>query len=912
MKHCWIIAVILATVYATRSLEAGVYNLHLTTDNTPDYTNLDSFVRSTTAHFETPQDKCIAVWRWGRRSRRQTSCAGEDGRLVWDPILHYNSYGTMNCGVISALNMASWLKLGYKARYIQLGDHTVSEVSWDDGATWHLFDSSMSFFCYNDRGIVASCEEIKASRAGEFSGGVSEPGYYYYYHGAPQCISHRGRDGWRYCSDDPVNYRRTLLNGASSYTDGFSVDKYTLHVRHGHRYILNLLPGQSYTRYYKPLDRGARNVDKRDYYRPLKGKDPDEQHNLHNIRGNGLWLFEPDLRSADCRDLFYDSRNVETGAAGDSRPAVYPAKSGRPAEVVFKVAAANVITSMQITGRARRTSPVDDLRIFVSRNAGISWTPVWESDRTGSQPIEVKLRDEVAGVTECLVKAEFSTSGRITGVGLDRITIKTITQLNRRTLPRLTLGSNRIRLSADRQTDTTVFWPPLHDGQYKTTVFSEKDLYCDEKPDGMYKATLGAGKNDAPCEVVWRVEVPTDISRVTYGAVSTNKSPNDYVSLRHSTDGRKFTEFYRKDDGGAPFDKQVLYTCVPREIPSGAREVFFKGVFFSKAGAAAYTMSGIQDVLILVEHQPRNARFVPVEVTYNWTEHRKSGDITRSHTELITSLEHIYTVNVAGRRDPTMNWVRINLKAAAPARERVLYGYSDGEDVGDAFEPEPKIFAWGRNIALGKRYKTGRASSKASNNPDTGGAELTNGKIIAPTDYAASKIVQAATAFWEAGGPVTFVLDLGSEQSLGGVRISTHQPNLRYCHPRKIEVAVSSDSENWSRCGAIDHDDLWKPPGDYEPWEHDDDPKYSDLPAGGRLAYRYPLAFDEAVSGRFVRIICMPLKERGMGISEIEVFDSVEVSPAPPLVAPLRLRSSGENQPSAMSGSKESTERIEE
>ena len=181
----------------------------------------------------------------------------------------------MNCGVISALNMASWLKLGYMARYIQLGDHTVSEVSWDDGATWHLFDSSMGFFCYNVRVVVASCEEIKAPHAGEFSGGVSEPGYYYFYHGAPQCISHRGKDGWRYCSDDPVNYRRTLLNGASSYTSGVHVDKYTLHVRHGHRYILNLLPGQSYTRYFKPLDRGMENVDKHDYYRPLKGKDPD-------------------------------------------------------------------------------------------------------------------------------------------------------------------------------------------------------------------------------------------------------------------------------------------------------------------------------------------------------------------------------------------------------------------------------------------------------------------------------------------------------------------------------------------------------------------------------------------------------------------------------------------------------------
>ena len=175
-----IFLLLLMVVICECNVDAAVYNLRLVTDNVPDYTDIDSFVHSATGHLQTPQDKCIAVWRWGRRSRRQTSNSTEDGRLIWDPILHYNSYGTMNCGVISGLNIVSWLQLGYQGRYIQLGDHTVSEVSWDGGESWHLFDSSMSFFCYNDKGVVASCEEIKAAHAGEYSGGKSEPGYYYY------------------------------------------------------------------------------------------------------------------------------------------------------------------------------------------------------------------------------------------------------------------------------------------------------------------------------------------------------------------------------------------------------------------------------------------------------------------------------------------------------------------------------------------------------------------------------------------------------------------------------------------------------------------------------------------------------------------------------------------------------------
>lgn len=876
--------------------DAAVYNLHLVTDNVPDYTNLESFVQSVTGHLDTPQEKCIAVWRWARRSRRQTSCPREDGRLIWDPILHYNSYGTMNCGIISALNMVSWLKLGYQARYVQLGDHTVSEVSWGGGTTWHMFDSSMSFFCYNDQGIVASCEEIKEPHAGRFSGGVSEPGYYYYCHGAPQCISHRGQDGWRCCSDNPVAYRRTLSNGAASYTDGFSVDEYTLHARYGHRYILNLLPGQSYTRYWKPLngtDYEPAGKDRRNYYRPLDGKDPDEQHNLHNIRGNGVWLFQPDLRLKDCRNLFYDAENIETSAEGGAGPMLHPARRGRLARAVFKVSAANVVTSMQITAEGTRTDPNDILRVLVSRYAGIEWTPVWESNRTGLHPICIQLRDEVAGVTECLVKVEMSTGGEKTDVGLDKLSLTTITQLNRRTLPKLTLGTNFIRLFADKQVETAVLWPPLHADLYKKTVHDAKNIYTDEIPDGMYKATLGAGIDDVPCEAMWHIEVPTDILGVTFAAVVTNRSADSYVSLLYSFDGEHFAEFYRKADGKIPFDKQVLHALSDEQLVPSARQVYFKGGFFCKGNAATYNMPGIQDLLIQVEHRPRDARFEPIEVTYNWTEHRAIGDVTRSHTELVTSLPHTYKINVAGFRDPTMNWVRMNLTGDAPERSQPVYGYSDGEDVGPGLESELAIFEWGNNVARGKSYTVSRPSSEDSRNPDSEGCELTNGKIIAPTDYIASEMVQAATAFWDAGDPLTLVVDLGSVQKIGAVRVSTHQPSVKYCHPQRIDVGVSVDGASWRHVGTIHHNDLWKPPGDYEPWEHDDNPKYSTLPAGGQLAFSYPLALEEPFAVRYVRLVCTLLEARGLGLSEIEVFDQVKVSPSPPAVAPLHPASQG-------------------
>ena len=72
-KYLLILILLLASVPFCRPAAAGVYNLHLATDNVPDYTDLPSLVESATGNWQTPQDKCIAIWRWGRRARHCAS-----------------------------------------------------------------------------------------------------------------------------------------------------------------------------------------------------------------------------------------------------------------------------------------------------------------------------------------------------------------------------------------------------------------------------------------------------------------------------------------------------------------------------------------------------------------------------------------------------------------------------------------------------------------------------------------------------------------------------------------------------------------------------------------------------------------------------------------------------------------------
>jgi len=894
----WALAALSTVVLTGTPTEAQVYNLHLVTGNQPDYTDMKSFVESSTGTWKTPEEKAIAVWRWGRRSRRQLSCSREGVRYIADPILNYNSYGALNCGIISALNICSWVELRYQARYVQLGDHTVSQVSWDGGQSWHMFDSSMSFFCYNHAGQVASCEEIREAHGCALSGGKVEPGHYYFYHAAPQCVSHLGPTGWRSASDNPVEFNRLLSEGASSYTDGLSVDRGCQFARYGHRYVLNIRPYESYTRYWTPADDSHLDARKKDpdYFRPLpNGLDPDGQKGLSNVRSNGRWVFQPNLSDPGCERLFYDSSTTRLSA---SSPKLAPSEPGRMSFATFQISAANIITSMQIEAEGICQIPSDQLRILVSRNTGIRWKEVWRANRSGPQSIHLKLRDEVAGTPFCWIKIEMLAHDAKTATGLDSLKVITNTLVNRLTLPSLVLGSNQVLLRADEQAETVELWPFLHANLDKDSVFAEDSVFSDQLPDGGYKPTLGSAVNNKECSATWRSQVPTDIMDVSYTTISTSRGGRQWVSLQHSWDGKQFDEFYRHADGDYPLDRRTTHQFKGRDVPGSARQAFFRGVFFTPSGAGTYTMAGLQDLLIRIHHKPRAPAFTPFEVTYNWTEHRVDGDFTRTHSELIKELPHLYQINVAGRRNSSMNWVRINLPGYAPENVRPQYGYSDGVDVGPGFGYNKVHYRWGKNLALGKSYTATRPSSVASGNPDTDGRELTNGIVIAPTEYMATKIVQPATAFWDGDRPVTFTLDLGRSQNIAGVRVATHQPNARYCHPATVQILVSDDGQTWVPVGTIRHDDLFKPPGDYEAWEWDNHAKFAALPAGGRLVYAFPLAFKTSASARYVRFVFTPLKGRGLGISELQVYDRVNVAPWPVEIF-LPGKRIGDSKPSA-------------
>jgi len=832
---------------AVRPALGAVYNVTLVTDNAPDLSDIDSYLRSITSQYATPQEQAIAIWRWSQRLRKQTTNPLEEGQYVLDPIRIFNSYGYCNCGIISGVNNALWLNLGWKAHYVQLGDHTVSECSWDGGQTWHMFDSSMSFYCFNDQGEVASVREIEKNPR------------FYLENFAPECGTNpvqgpEDHHGWRCASDKPVEFQRTLANGYDSFKPPNDVTEGNLHAQWGSRYVLNLRPGEHYTRHFTPLAEGGLRT-----FRPVSGRqDVDAQR---NIRANGVWHYAPNVRDPATREFVHSESGVTWTTNGVRGPGT----------VTFKVSAANVVTSAKLSLGASGAS------VAVSRDAGINWQKL--DVETG----QTECLEQVAGVTEYLVKVSLSGPDAL----LTSVLIETITQLNRPALPRLTRGANRVQVRLGQQAETIQFQPSVVAGSHQKTVYSAKGLDVETEP-GFYKPTLRPAEAGTPCFATWRIETPTPITDLVFGGTICVKSAKDRVALLHSWDDQSYVLDYQKTNEAPPFD--LMVNAAVTSVPAGTRTAYLRYEFHTQQFPKNYFGPGIQMAAMAVHHQARNTTFLPIEVTYCWIEHHESSDVERQHTEWVTTPALEYAVNVGGFRDPTMKWVRINLKGHGPDGDRVKLGYSDGQDLGPGAEPPWVRYRWGKNLALGRPYTL--EGNQDERNPDAGN-DLTDGRIAPPDTYVSVRYMPTYVMVAKDVSPIITV-DLGSAAAVSAVRVHAGQEGgFHLSYPDRILVETSMDGKRFAPVGSVGFNQVFEPPADYVPWELDESRLFDDLPAGGRLAYAYRIRFQRPASARYVRVICNGRKSWGMLLSEVQVFDHFTVeSNLPPLVAlpPLPTR----------------------
>ena len=833
-----VIACFLALSLAAGTATAEVCNLKIVTDASPDYSDLPSLLHSATAKWASPEEKCWALFYWNHIARRQTAPMILHGVELTDPIRQFNDYGYTMCSTISGINCALWHNLGLPAKFWDITLHTVPEVFYS--GRWHMYDNSMTaLYTLCDGVTIAGVEDIGREGACAASGGLSERGHAAKYH----CLYATGPNGFLTGADT----QRSLDEEARCFNpNALKYRNYYFNWDYGHRYILDLRENESYTRYYHRLGKTPA------FYVPNEGKDPDDRY---AIRGNGIWRFKPSLSAADYLKHIHSATNVTAGPAG-----LHPATAGQPAEVVFKVQAANVISSQIIRASVMRASREDTASIAVSADNGLHWKEVWQHGATGDTTAEADLVDEVSGAYETLIRISLQAKQLPADASLRGLDIQTTTMLNAKTQPKLNLRQNTVYIGAGDPAEAIVLWPELQGGKYKEQVVEERNMASTPKHPG-YQGTVYPAAAGEDAWLVYRLDAPADITRVNYGGRFYNRAPRSHVDLLYSLDaGQTWTKSWSLRRTSPPWDV-IHYESV--EIPRGHRSVWLK--YQMNTSQAAPDGCGLYALRLEADYLPADNTFKPLEVTFNWSERQKDRTLVeRSHTQTVPHLPFRYSLNVGGEDHPVVNSLRVNVQGAESGARQ---GYSDGRDV-DGTKFMPQWLTCGKNIALGKPYTLSAPSSTNWGAGDPDGRKLTRG--AGGPSYAGGTSYQAGALWNENVNPV-ISLDLETPSACASFGMNLHGypwwDSLKGEVQDQVEVLTSLDGKEYRSQGFLKLNLFWKDlPANYM-WTDEET-----MAAG-----TFRLIPDQPVTTRYVRYRI--LNKRFFDCAGLEVLDSIRRAP---------------------------------
>jgi hypothetical protein len=207
--------------------------------------------------------------------------------------------------------------------------------------------------------------------------------------------------------------------------------------------------------------------------------------------------------------------------------------------------------------------------IAVSTVNGLAWQQVWQGDKSAEPNANLNLVNEVNGSYEVLVKVRLAGQSQ-----LKHIRFETKTMLNSKTQPNLLLGRNTVYVGAGNQTESIVFWPDLQATNYRPHVVEEKNILTKTKhPE--YMGVMYAANPREPAYVVFRVDSPKDVTRVTYGGRLYNRASGSHIDFLHSFDGGKtWEQTYSLTNTSKPWD--VLHYETVEKVPARTRSVLFK------------------------------------------------------------------------------------------------------------------------------------------------------------------------------------------------------------------------------------------------------------------------------------------------------------------------------------------------
>jgi hypothetical protein len=634
----------------------------------------------------------------------------------------------------------------------------------------------------------------------------------------------------------------------------------------GHRYVLNLRDGESYTRYYRKLG------DSGDYFvgtEPADAPDPTQQFDPEaaaglGVRANGRWSFAPNLTPGGFANALYSSASLAAGDGGGITTLV----SGQPGVAIYKIQGANVITSQLVSATFSKTDPQADALISISRNHGRRWQLVGQRGAaTGAAlALNVPLHDQVNGAYEVLVRIEMSgPAAKPSAVTLRSLTIDSITQVNAKALPTLNLGRNRIYIGEGDQTDTMVLWPELRGDRWQDDAYDSRNIASQPATlPSIWTAVVYPAAIGQDAYLTYRMDAPNDITRIVYGGRLQNFYDGSYIDYLHSFDGgATWIRSYHFDSVAAPWD--VIHYETVTDVPPGTRTVLFKYLFHS-TGDGGGRASGLYNARMEADHLPVNGSAAPLEVTWQWAEVQSDRSVVeRSHKQRIASFPFSYDINVGGVDHPVMRAMRVNLEGSGDA---IPSGYNDGTDVGGV----KYVHRWrtdGVNLAQGRSYTVSRPTSQFQESAaDTNTTILTDGVIGGPVTGGLS---YRWGACWDSGADLDITIDLGGTFNAGAFRGHIFGwPDwdaLKGEVQDRIEVLTSVDGGSFQSQGLL-QTALWKKDVPINYMLRDDETA---------TAWNFELLKGAPVQARYVRYHATP--GRMMCVSELQVLDRVTYSP---------------------------------
>jgi len=654
----WLIGLGL-TVSAAASAEdaAALYNLKVTTDNTPDVTSTEALLAEIIDPQASDEDKCMAVWEviYLNRFWNPSSRGNLRNRIGGtDPILTLNCFAPTICQEDAEMAIALWSLLGYSTRMWQLGWHTTPEVFY--GGRWRHFDPTLGVITRDEFGEVDS-------------------------------VTTR-TDYWR---EEYYGQQYPWMSGSAyvSHTEPFVL---------GHTMGLTLRRGESLTRYWYPLstesdyycpgNNGARPSDRG----PTDGYDKTYLEMAMELAerrfeilpydaayANGVWLFEPDLELPNWSDLLADSENLSVGSE-DGKSYLHPAQAGLPAEAVFRIKSPYVMAGGWFTATARCGAAGDSVVVLASTDGGKTWTEYWRRDTPGQQQVQIRLHAIVNCQFDCLVKIVMTTPNGPQSVRVRDLRFETFAQNSPFVLPVLKLGQTDVTVSLGQQQERLTIVPPLDSPEYRNYIEDESNIVtAREAGQSSWVHGICAQTPGQESYLIIKVETPGDMSYLRWGGRFTDDNTNN--KLYYSYDGQNWQEMPWSYSQGpentenSNRSRVAIYEELD-SLPQGTRTVWLKFWFYRSSGQSGSSLQLSTGIRIDADYAPPGQGDPPpIEITYCWSEFHGQTEVPVTHTQQISSYPTTYSITVGGTAEPIMKWLKVHQTYGSAPEPQVDAGW---------------------------------------------------------------------------------------------------------------------------------------------------------------------------------------------------------------------------------------------